>query len=359
MGTGSVMGASQTPALKPGRGAGALPTGPRSEETRQDQQRSALGSDKLVLSQVALTKIEALATNAPSDKTPVNLPTREEVEAAGKAKSSGEAQADTATKASKKPLQMSDDQLDMLLRGKESLVLSPVLSGGVIKSFQVVGVGVDHETWNRMGNPEGFMPLAYMRTRMEIGPIGADIIIKGKHDGDGGQNVSFGVKDIRWERLKVEDIAKDWAMNWLDEHPGQAIPTFIAVGAAGLVGAYFYAQKEGPIDFSVGSLRILKIGDFEAKVKGKAEFGGDSIVGFRGAELNLKYKIPESYGDLNLKASYELEHANRFNDESRLRLEANYSLPLGKKNQGYFGVGAWGEPETGDYGAGAYLSFRF
>ncbi|MBM3275485.1 MAG: hypothetical protein FJZ00_10045, partial [Candidatus Sericytochromatia bacterium] len=57
-----------------------------------------------------------------------------------------------------------------LLKGQERVVYpNPGIGVGnsIISDFRVVGYATDEEEWNRMGRPEGYIPIAYLRTHLE------------------------------------------------------------------------------------------------------------------------------------------------------------------------------------------------
>jgi hypothetical protein len=236
----------------------------------------------------------------------------------------------------------------------------------IITDAKVVGYAIDTDAWNRMGRPEGFIPVAYVATRFEAGHIGAEIRIKSKFKDNGDQKISIGVKNITWDGKKVEKIAQDWAIKWAKEHPGQAIPAGIVIVAGGLMGVYYYSKKTGPIEFSVGSLKLLKYKGLEFKVKPKAEIDVDPwSAKLNGIEGQLSYKFPDDRQRIEAGARYNFL-------EDRWRLEAHYGMDLGKKDDkvgptGYAGVGVWAEQidrrsgrgEGWDYGAGVYVGLKF
>ena len=258
-----------------------------------------------------------------------------------------------------------------LLKGQERVVYpNPGIGVGnsIISDFRVVGYATDEEEWNRMGRPEGYIPIAYLRTHLEIGPVGGDIKIRSKNK-DGQTKLSVGVDDITWNGEKIEKLAKDFALKWAREHPEQAIPTAVVIVAGGLVGAYYYSKKTGPVEFSVGSVKLVDAGGFDLKLKAKAEVDVDPWAArINGAELRAGYKFPEDWGKVEAGARYNFQ-------EDRWRLEAHYGLHLGEKNpghgrpRGYLGVGAWAEQidrfhggsrdRDWDYGVGLYAGFKF
>ena len=232
-------------------------------------------------------------------------------------------------------------------------------TGGIIGNFRVVGYAVDQEAWNRLGRPEGFMPIAYLRTHLEVGPVGADILIKGKTERH-GQKVSVDVKDITWRGQDVEKLAKDWALDFARKNPGVAIPAAVVIVAGGLVGAYYYSKENGPIEFNAGSVRVFKYKGVEGSLKAKVQVDADPMSAkLNGVEGRLKYDIPGDHGRVEAGARYNLR-------DDLWRVEANYGMAVGKNDQGYFGAGAWAEQRLehgGDreweYGAGVYFGVRF
>ncbi len=261
------------------------------------------------------------------------------------------------------------DQLNALVDGSADKVApNPGLGQGneIINDFKVVGYAIDTDAWNRMGRPEGFIPIAYLATHLEAGKLGAEIRIKSKFKDSGEQKISFGIKHITWEGQKIEKLAKDWAIQWAKDHPEQAIPAGVLIVAGGLVGAYYYSKKTGPVEFSVGSIKLLKYKGFEAKIKPKAAVDVDpwslKPVGIEG---QLSYQAPDSRHRFEAGARYNFV-------EDRWRLEGHYGLEIGKKGDtvgptGYAGVGVWaeqvdkksGRDEDWDYGAGVYVGVKF
>ncbi|MBM3266627.1 MAG: hypothetical protein FJZ01_03175 [Candidatus Sericytochromatia bacterium] len=265
---------------------------------------------------------------------------------------------------------ISADQLNDLVDGEPAASMAPNPGMGqgneILKDFKVVGYAIDTDAWNRMGRPEGFIPIAYLATHLDVGKLGAEIRIKSRFKENGDQKVSLGVKNITWEGQKVEKLAKEWAIKWAKEHPEQAIPAGIVIVAGGLVGAYYYSKKTGPVEFSAGSIKLVKYKGFEAKLKPKAEIDVDPwSLKVNGLEGQVSYKFPDDRQRIEAGARYNFE-------EERWRFEAHYGIELGKKGDtvgptGYAGVGVWaeqvdrrlGRDEDWDYGAGVYLGLRF
>ncbi|MBI6547091.1 MAG: hypothetical protein HY692_09870, partial [Cyanobacteria bacterium NC_groundwater_1444_Ag_S-0.65um_54_12] len=244
-------------------------------------------------------------------------------------------------------LKFSDDKLDQIMHGGE-LVFSPPVTGEGPLHWQIMGIGIDQAEWLRQGEEPDYRPLHSLRGHFGVGLLDTYFIFRRRGE---ERKPRLKIKDVSWNGQDVEVLAKDWAKNWVERDPGKAIPVFVALGAGGLAGAYYYGRQKGPIAFNAGTYHVLKREYVDVTVKPRAEIGTSTVIGLRGGEVKLSLK-PLGIGKFSARVIYDRKE--------KVRLEANLANLVGPPIlKGQFNVGAWSQPDTGDWGVGLFFGMRW